>query len=84
MDSGDNGRLFRENNVLGGVLITGVGKETPVDISPVAHIRVVILGGGRLKNPLDQALGLLRPLKEQLNHCSEDLQLSLRTEMSAC
>ena len=73
MDGCDNGGLVGKDNILGGVLVTGVGKETPVNIGSVTDIWVIVLSGGGLKNTLHQTLGLLGPLKEELDDCSEDL-----------
>lgn len=78
MDGSDDRGLLGKDDVLCGVGIAGVGQKTPVDVSSVTDIRVVVLGCRSLKHPLHQTLCLLRPLEEELDYGSENLQLCLK------
>lgn len=77
MDGGNDRGLLRKYNVLCCVGVTSVGQKTPVDVSSITDIRVVIFGCRGLKYSLHQTLGFLRPLKEELDNGGEDLQLCL-------
>lgn len=82
MDGGDDRGLVRKHDVLGCVGIAGIGQKTPVDVSSVTDVRVVVLSCRSLKHPLHQTLGLLGPLQEQLDNRSENLQLGLDKKVS--
>ena len=77
MDCGDDRRFVRQYDVLRSIGVARVGQQTPIHVSPIADIGVVILSRGRLQHFLDKSLSLLGPLEEQLNNRCEDLQLGL-------
>lgn len=48
-------------------------QETPVDVSTVPNIRVVAVGGSKLKDLLHETLIVTRLLEEQLHNGRKDL-----------
>lgn len=77
MDCGDDRRFVRQYDVLRSIGVARVGQQTPIHVSPIADIGVVILSRGRLQHFLDKPLSLLGPLEEELDDSGQDLQLGL-------
>lgn len=66
-----------EDDILRDLRITT--EKSPIDIGAVADVRIIILSGSRLKNLLDELLGLrlVGFLQKELNDGGKDLQLGL-------
>ena len=64
---------MREDDVLSDLRITA--EKSPIDIGAVADVRIIILSGSRLKNFLDELLGLwlVGLLQEELDDGGKDL-----------
>ena len=64
---------MREDDVLSDLRITA--EKSPIDIGAVADVRIIILRGSRLKNFLDELLGLwlVGLLQEELDDGGKDL-----------
>lgn len=52
-------------------------QKTPIDVSSVSNIRIVIVCSCLLENLLHKTLGVVWLLEEQFDHCRKDLQLRL-------
>lgn len=77
MDGSHDWWLFRENNVPGSIGIARVREQAPVHVSTVPNIGVVVLCRRCLQDLLHKTLRFFRPLEEQLDYRSENLQLGL-------